>query len=209
MPSFFASNARTFPSAIALVHGNGRIASKIGMKEDEMKLRLAITGCVIFAAALFAYGQKVQTDFDHQFDFSQLRTFTVEFGSAWNNPLQQQRAKEDIIRQLTAKGWTEAADPHSADAVVVIHGAVHQQKSLDTWYSGGGWGWGPGMSNTTVNTINVGAMQVDVFDAKTKKMVFRGTAQDDVSDKPEKNAKKIDKAVEKMFKDFPPGSQKD
>jgi hypothetical protein len=47
-------------------------------------------------------------------------------------------------------------------------------------------------------------MQVDVFDAKTKKMVFRGTASDDISDKPEKNSKKIDKAVEKMFKDFPP-----
>ena len=26
----------------------------------------------------------------------------------------------------------------------------------------------------------------------------------DISDKPEKNAKKIDKAVQKMFKDFPP-----
>jgi len=26
------------------------------------------------------------------------------------------------------------------------------------------------MSNTTVNTINVGTMQVDVFDAKTKKL---------------------------------------
>jgi len=158
----------------------------------------------IVLTALIAYAQKVNTDFDRQFDFSQLRTFTVQFGSAWNNPLQQQRAKEDVIRELTAKGWTEAPDPNSADAVVVIHGAVDQQKSLDTWYSGGGWGWGPGMSNTTVNTINVGTMQIDIFDAKTKKMVFRGVAQDDISNKPEKNAKKIDSAVQKMFKNFPP-----
>ena len=172
-----------------------------------MKLRLAIAGCVIFAAALFAYAQKVETDFDHQFNFSQLRTFTVQFGSAWNNPLQQQRAKEDVVSQLTAKGWTEASDPNSADAVVVIHGAVHEQKSLDTWYSGGGWGWGPGMSNTTVNTVNVGTMLIEIYDAHTKKMVFRGTAHDDISDKPEKNAKKIDKAVEKMFKNFPPGTK--
>jgi hypothetical protein len=205
VPSLLASNAQAFPGA-SLLHCNRRIAAKLGMKEDEMKLRLGIVGCVILTAALFAYAQKVETDFDHQYNFSQLRTFTVQFGSVWNNPLQQQRAKEDIVRQLTAKGWTEAPDAGSADAVVVIHGATQQQKSLDTWYSGGGWGWGPGMSNTTVNTINVGTMQVDIFDAKTKKMVFRGTASDDISDKPEKNSKKIDKAVEKMFKDFPPKS---
>lgn len=206
MPSLFASNAGVFPGGNALVHCNGRIAAKLGMKEDEMKLRLGIMGCVLFAAALLAYGQKVETDFDHQFNFSQMRTFTVKDGSEWNNPLQQQRAKEDITRELTAKGWTEAPDPASADAVVVLHGATQQQKSLDTWYSGGGWGWGPGMSNTSVNTINVGTMVVDVFDAHTKKLVFRGTASDDISNKPEKNAKKIDKAVEKMFKDFPPKS---
>jgi Domain of unknown function (DUF4136) len=168
-----------------------------------MKLRLAIMGCVM-VAALFAYAQKVETDYDHQFNFSQLHTFKVDFGSVWNNPLQQQRAKEDIVRELTSKGWVQAQEGQDADAVVVIHGATQQEKSLDTWYSGGGWGWGPGMATTTVNTVRVGTMLVDVFDAKTKKLVFRGKASDDISDKPEKNAKKIDKAVQKMFKNFPP-----
>jgi alpha-L-arabinofuranosidase len=181
----------------------GRAAAKIGMKEKEMKFRFGMFGAVLLTA-LLASAQKVETDYDHQYDFSKLHTFTVKFGSVWNNPLQQQRAKEDITQQLQAKGWTPAPDDASADAVVVLHGATQQQKSLDTWYSGGGWGWGPGMANTTVNTVNVGTMLVDIFDAKTKKLVFRGTASDDISDKPEKNAKKIDKAVEKMFKDFPP-----
>ena len=35
-----------------------------------------------------------------------------------------------------------------------------------------------------------------------------GIAQDELSDKPEKNVKKIDKAASKMFKNFPPGSEK-
>src|SRR5262249_58046789 len=100
--------------------------------------------------------QKVNTDYDHSFDFSQIHTFAVQFGTEWNNPLQQQRAKADIISQLTAKGWTQATDPASADALVVIHGAVQQQKSLDTWYSGGGWGWGGGMAPTTANNMNGG-----------------------------------------------------
>jgi len=203
VPSWLASNAQLTLNGSVPFSLNRRVAVKIGMKEGEMKLRLGIVGCVILTA-LFVYAQKVETDYDHQFDFAQLHTFTVEFGSAWNNPLQQQRAKEDIVRTLTSKGWTQAADASTADAVVVIHGATHEQKSLDTWYSGGGWGWGPGMSNTTVNTVNVGTMVVDVFNAKNKKLVFRGTASDDISDKPEKNSKKIDKAIEKMFKDFPP-----
>ena len=174
-----------------------------------MKVRTGIIFIFALLTAVAVFAQKVETDFNHQFNFSQLRTFAVQFGSVWNNPLQQDRAKEDIIRELTAKGWTEASDPASADAVVVIHGATQQQKSLDTWYSGGGWAWGPGMSQTTVNTVNVGTMAIDIFDAKTKQLVFRGTASDDISDKPEKNAKKIDKAVQKMFKNFPPGSKAD
>jgi hypothetical protein len=63
------------------------------------------------------------------------------------------------------------------------------------------------MASTTVNTVHVGQAVVDIFDAKTKKLVFRGTASDELSDKPEKNEKKIEKATEKMFKDFPPGSK--
>ena len=54
----------------------------------------------------------------------------------------------------------------------------------------------------------MGTLVVDIFDAKTKSLMFRGTAQDEISDKPEKNIKKIAKASDKMFKEFPPGSGK-
>jgi hypothetical protein len=49
-------------------------------------------------------------------------------------------------------------------------------------------------------------MVVDLFDAKTKKLVWRGIARDTLSTNPKKNAEKITKATEKMFKKkFPPG----
>jgi hypothetical protein len=47
-------------------------------------------------------------------------------------------------------------------------------------------------------------MVVDLFDAKTKRLVWRGIATDTISSDPQKNAMKIEKAVEKMFKKFPP-----
>jgi Domain of unknown function (DUF4136) len=47
-----------------------------------------------------------------------------------------------------------------------------------------------------------------MFDAKTKQMIWRGSAEDMLSDKADKNEKNLDKGVAKMFKDFPPGSAK-
>jgi len=46
------------------------------------------------------------------------------------------------------------------------------------------------------------------IDAKSKSLVFRGTAADELSDKAEKNAKKLEKASTKMFKEFPPSAKK-
>lgn len=171
-----------------------------------MKLKVGIFSVMILTALLVA-AQDVKTDYDHSFDFSQLKTFAVKVGTTWGNPLAEQRAVSAVTSQLTAKGWT-VADESTADAIVIIHGATKTNQSLNTFYSGGGyggWGWGGGgMATTTVDTVKVGTGVVDIFDAKTKKLVFRATAQDEISDKPEKNEKKIEKATEKMFKDFPP-----
>lgn len=168
-----------------------------------MRLRLGIAVALLLCASL-VFAQKVETDYDRSFNFSTVHTFAVEIGTEWNNPLQQDRAKQDIVQALTSKGWTQASDPNSADALVVIHGTVQQEKSLDTWYSGGGWGWGPGMTQTSVNVVHVGSMVVDIFDTHTKKVFFRATATDELSSKPEKNTQKLDKGVAKMFKNFPP-----
>ena len=59
-----------------------------------------------------------------------------------------------------------------------------------------------------VSEYRVGTLVVDMFDAKTKNLVFRGTAEDEISDNAEKNAKKLEKASAKMFKTFPPSAKK-
>lgn len=171
-------------------------------------LRLGVIISMIFGGMLLT-AQDVKTDYDHSFNFAQLHTFAVKIGTSWGNPLTEGRAKAAVSDALVKRGWSPAADETSADAVVVIHGATQNKQSLNTFYSGGGmggWGWGGmgGTATTTVDNYQVGTMVVDIFDAKDKKLIFRGTAQDEVSDKADKNTKKIDKAAEKMFKDFPP-----
>jgi hypothetical protein len=49
---------------------------------------------------------------------------------------------------------------------------------------------------------------VDLFDAKTEKVIWRSSSSDTLSDKADKNTKNLNKGVEKMFKNFPPGSSK-
>ena len=47
-----------------------------------------------------------------------------------------------------------------------------------------------------------------MYDAKTKQLIWRGSAEGTVSNKAEKNEKNLDKGVAKMFKKFPPDSAK-
>jgi hypothetical protein len=49
---------------------------------------------------------------------------------------------------------------------------------------------------------------VDLFGTKTKTLLWRGTSSDTLSNNSDKNIKNLDKGVEKMFKNFPPGASK-
>ena len=70
-------------------------------------------------------------------------------------------------------------------------------------------GLGPDRSGSaTIQPILVGALVVDITDARTRALVWRGMASGDIkpNDKPEQRDKKMAKATEKMFKNYPPGS---
>ena len=47
-----------------------------------------------------------------------------------------------------------------------------------------------------------GTLIVDVWNAAEKSLMWRGTSTDTLSDKPEKNEKKINKGMKKMFEEF-------
>lgn len=177
--------------------------------------RFAIAAVLSLAGAA-AHAQDVSTDFDTSANFGAIKTFAVKIGTSWNNPISEKRITDEITEALVGKGWQQVdANP---DALVLLHGATEKQKNLNTFYSGmggyGGYGYrgwggmgGMGTATTTVSEYVVGTLVVDIFDAKTKALMFRGTASDEISDKPEKNIKKVEKATKKMFKDFPPGAK--
>ena len=73
-------------------------------------------------------------------------------------------------------------------------------------YGWGGWGgMGMGSASTTVSEYTVGTLVVDIYAAKSKALIWRGVATDELKAKPEKREKQLTKATDKLLKDFPPG----
>lgn len=172
-------------------------------------LRSLITLSLLALPALAA-AQDVKIDFDKAYTFPATATYSIAIGTTWGNDLSQRRVLQEIDEALTAKGWKKVAS--NPDVAVVLHGATQTKKTANTFYSGmgggygyryGGWG-GSATASTVVNEYNVGTLVVDMFDGKTKNLVFRGIAEDEISDNAEKNAKRLDKASTKLFKEFPP-----
>jgi len=71
-----------------------------------------------------------------------------------------------------------------------------------------GFRFGGGMATATSSTIDVGTIVVDMYDSKAKQLVWTGSATKtiDPSSNQEKNQKNLDKAMEKLLKNYPPNS---
>jgi hypothetical protein len=158
-----------------------------------------------------AFAQHVQTDFDHQANFSQYKTYSWQEIKA-ANPLWNARIKKAVEDQLGAKGWTQVDS--GGDVSVVAIKTTHTERTLHTFYDGmgGGWRWrgfgGMGQATTTEQDYKEGTLVLDFYDGNTKQLIWRGSAEDTLSDKASKNEKKLDKGVAKMLKGFPPNSAK-
>jgi hypothetical protein len=154
-----------------------------------------------------AVAQHVQTDFDHQANFSQYKTYSWQDIKPANS-LWDARIKNAVDAQLAAKGLTQVAS--GGDISIVAIKTTRTERTLQTFYDGfgGGWRWrgfgGMGEATTTEQDYKEGTLVVDLYDANSKQLIWRGCAEDMLSDKAAKNEKNLDKGVAKMFKSFPP-----
>src|SRR5690348_10969688 len=120
----------------------------------------------------------------------------------------KERIVDAVNRELKAKGSRLVTTGGALGTSATT--ATKEEHTLDSFYGGfPGWRWhhywdGP----VVVETYEVGTLVVDLFDTETKQVVWWGTASDTISDKPEKNTEHLNKAVEKMFKDFPPRTKR-
>jgi hypothetical protein len=169
-----------------------------------MRKRLipAVLAIVLAPAVLLA--QKVSYDYNKSANFASFKTYAQKDGTKVGQPLIDDRIAEAIDTELAAKGLKKVeSDP---DVVVVYHVAFDQEKDISTFSSGWGGGWGGGTTSTQVRNILIGTLVIDIADAKSKTMAWRGMATKEVSQQtnPEKRDKNINNAVKKVFKNYPP-----
>lgn len=150
-----------------------------------------------------ALAQKVNVDWDKSAEFSKYKTYAwLESKNRAPNDLTHKRIIENIDQQLAAKGFRKVDS--NPDTLVVYNAGVKEQVSVQ----GNGYGYGPRWGGGSVSLTKFVELQatlvVDLSDAPKKELIFRGIATDTISDNSEKNAKKIQKAAEKIFKKYPP-----
>ncbi len=167
-----------------------------------MKTRFALCAALVCIASTISVGQQVSVNYNHSQSFSQFHTYA--WGSDNANQVQDsilaQVAIQDIDTALQGKGWQKVQASQNPDVLVTASGGMKQQTSFSAW---GMRGIGGGMGGITPEQNVIGTLIVDLYDAKNQSLIWRGIAQNALNNNGSKNQQMVQKAVTKMFKQWP------
>jgi hypothetical protein len=152
-------------------------------------------------ACSVTFAQSVNTDYKEGTDFSAYKTYAWgESPHPIDDPLWNERIIAAVDAELAAKGMRKVDLDQNPDVIVVYSAGIQQNVT----YQGYAMGWYNRMGSIQRVIENEGTLIVDFADPHTKMMTWRGVARDTLADKSDKNKKKLQKMVSKMFKKYPP-----
>jgi hypothetical protein len=171
------------------------------------KTLLALTTSAVLAAGGCS-SLTTNVDYDPGASFGAYKTYA--FKDAFDRDgFQMKRVRVAVDKTLPAHGLAklEKAD-EKPDLWVFLRVRTKNDKVITTW-GGGGWGWGwwgGGWMHSRVEDAPVGTLVVDLVDAKTRELVWRGMASRDIDagETQQDRAHVTQEAVDKLFADFPP-----
>jgi hypothetical protein len=171
-------------------------------KEKTMKL-FALTGFLCLAVAGLA--QDVHFDYDRTANFTAYRTYQWVDAKTLPGQPSDQLIDHDIKRavdeQLAGQGLQRV--DRGGDLQVAYHVALDREKQFNGFTMGPRW---DGFGQVTTSTIAIGMLVVDMFDPARNQLVWRGDAERtlDIKKDPDKNYRNLEKAMTKLFKNYPP-----
>jgi hypothetical protein len=187
----------------------------IGLDSEMQEMRKAIylmTACLTLlgtiALGTIALAQSVTYDYDRAAHFANYRTYAWTPGTELTDELNHARVVRAIDAALVAKGLARVEPSANPDVLVAYHTTFYTESvvtgsthGLGPFSLGGDW-----FGSARVQPVLVGTLVVDIIDARTNSIVWRSLASSDIrpTDKPESRDKKITKATERMFKNYPP-----
>ena len=184
-------------------------------RQNQALQRLAPCLLATFMAALWvtqaAWAQKVQVDYDQEFDFSGFKSYAwkmhpvMEADPELRASVGAELVRMALSRELLDKGF-EPVEEEFADFYVTGFGT--RERGSEITGAIGGWyntspyymqSWGTVMVRNYVE----GTLVLDIIDAKTKQLAWRAYCQGAVRNM-SKRHKVINKAIRKALKKFPP-----
>src|SRR5436190_8939501 len=193
------------------------------IKMKRKRFVIGMTLSVLLLCCASAGAQDVKYNFLPGTDFAKYQTYKwVRIPNVqYPNQILDAQIVQAIDAQLATKGLTKT-EAENPDLYICYQAAVDHEKQWNSysndmggWGYGrwGGWGgYGGGMSTTTTtsSTINIGTINVDLYDVASKNQVWRGAASKTLGSgkNPAKVNKNLNKAMAKMFKNYPPPAKK-
>lgn len=156
--------------------------------------------------AVAAWAQQVQYNYDRSADFSKYHTYNWMPSATNVDQLTDQEIRRAIENQLAEKGLVRVEN--NPDLLVGYQLTIREQQQIETW---GDTAWGPGWrrpgwATTTVTSVPVGTIVVDMYDPARHQLLWRGVGTKTLSSDsdPDKRAKRLEKGMAKLFKHYPP-----
>jgi uncharacterized membrane protein len=194
---------------VVRAHGSDMLTRK-PKRRIEMKLfRVTVAGVLLLVAVTAAFGMSVKSDYEKNFDFSQLHTFAFKTDRANNDPLSTNtleagRIQNALAAQLDANGFGQS--PQNPDFIVAFYSRTKQMTQVQSsgfgprmgpgfgfgpgFGRGFGWGYGiPGRGrwrygfgpDIWTTTYTQGCVMADIIDPRTNELVWRGVVKDTVN----------------------------
>jgi len=173
-----------------------------------MRIQLILTALGTALVSASASAQKTTYDYDKGADFSRLKTYAWTTGHTLQDELNHKRVVGAIDEQLAAKGLTRVEVGANPDALVAYHASFDRNLQINATSTeplGLRFG-GTRNGSARVSEIVLGTLVVDMVDANTRSILWRGiaTREIDATAKPEQRDKNAGKAAKKPFEHYPP-----
>jgi hypothetical protein len=174
-------------------------------------------GTLVLAAAVvstvgYASSITVESKADPAADFSRYKSYSWTEMKEVRSEAVKKRITSAVDAQLQRKGLVRK--DAGGDLKVAVHPSLSKEYPANSYDPGWEYGWGTwappfgdiGTGSALGASIPIGTVMVDLVDASTKKLVWRGAARSplDSEASAEKRQELVDDAMKKLFKAFPP-----
>ena len=173
------------------------------------------TGALLVAIATAVAGcapMRVSAHVDSHVDFTKLKTFA--WGPADALPAGDPRLDASgffqdhmqgaVERQMLLKGYAHAGEHDTPDLRIHFHAVIRDRLNVDAFDARRGFC--SGACVTPVNEFQEGTLIVDVMDARSNRLIWRGWAQESLGNTLESQDKlvtRIDRAVHGLMRALP------